>query len=97
MIEKVAAKGIKDHMMTNNLNELLQSAYKLMHSTETALVKVTNDILRFMDKRKCVVLLLLDLSAAFDTIDHNILLRRLKDRFGITNTALDRIKSYLSD
>ena len=57
----------------NNLHELLQSAYKQGHSTETMLVKVQNDILRSIDEHNCVALLLLDLSAAFDTVhvDHS--------------------------
>ena len=55
------------------MNESLQSAYKKHHSCETALLRVQNDILKSIDDKQCVVLLLLDLSAAFDTVDHKIL------------------------
>ncbi len=69
----------------NNLEEPFQSAYKRYHSAETAkmILKVQNDILVAIDNRKCVVLLLLDMSAAFDTVDHELLLQRMFKKFGI--------------
>ena len=67
------------------------------HSCETALLRVQNDILKSIDDKKCVVLLLLDLSAAFDTVDHKILLHRLRSRFGIKGKALLWLQSYLTD
>ena len=76
--------------------DFFQSAYKMYHSTETALLRVQNDILHDIDKKKVSLLVLLDLSAAFDTIDHTILLKRLRNKFGIKGTALNWIKSYLS-
>ena len=79
------------------MNESLQSAYKKHHSCETALLRVQNDILKSIDDKQCVVLLLLDLSAAFDTIDHKILLHRLRSRFGIKGKALSWLQSYLTD
>ena len=60
-----------------------QTSFKAFHSTETALVKVQNDILQAIDQRQSVILLLLDLSAAFDTVDHSTLLSRLSTSFGI--------------
>ena len=74
----------------------LQSAYKAGHSTETALLCVQNYILLDLDKRRGVILVLLDLSAAFDTIDHDLLLRRLADKLGITGVAYALFKFYLS-
>lgn len=76
--EKVVAARLNSYLDDNHLHKLLQSAYKQGHSTETTLVKVQNDILRSIDERNCVALLLLDLSAAFDTIVHCILLSRLR-------------------
>jgi len=73
IIEKVVAFQLNEHLSTNNIGEKFQSAYRKYHSTETATLRVQNDILRNLDQRKCMLLVLLDLSAAFDTIDHNIL------------------------
>ena len=67
------------------------------HSTETALLKLHSDILSAVDNGCVVVLVLLDLTAAFDTIDHGILLSRLRHRFGVTGAALDWLRSYLAD
>ena len=64
-------------------------------STETALVRVHNDILKAVDDNKSVILLLVDLSAAFDTVDHTILVSRLANRFGIRDTAVIWFRSYL--
>ena len=66
-----------------------QSTYKCYHRTETALVSVQNDILKAVDYNKSGILLLLDLSAAFHTVDHTILVSRLVNRFGIRDTALN--------
>ena len=73
----------------------MQSAYRANYSTETALVRVCNDINMALDIYKEVILVLLDLSSAFDMIDHEILITRLADRFGIRGTVLRWIKSYL--
>ena len=83
-------------MLDNNLYSSVQSAYRERHSTETALLKVQSDILTALDSGSGAVLLMFDLSAAFDTIDHSILLSRLNSLYGISGDALDRFKSYLS-
>ena len=72
----------------NNLYEEFQSSYRKFHSTETALTSVHDDMLRHIDEKQCVILLLLDLSAAFDTINHNILLYRLQSHLGVCDVAL---------
>ena len=72
LIEKIVAKQFVDHMIRNKLMDPLQSAYEKDHSTETALLKVQNHLLMDIDKGNVAVLILLDLSAAFDTIDHDI-------------------------
>ena len=79
---------------TSQLLPRLQSAYRSKHSTETALVKVLSDILLAIDTGDLAALVLLDLFAAFDTIDHAILLRRL-ETFGLGGTALHWFESYL--
>ena len=96
LTEKVVASQLVDYVMRNDLDETFQSAYKQLHSTKTALVRVNNDILVALDNHQSVILLLLDLSAAFDTVDHGILLDRLSHRFGICGLALSWFKSYLS-
>ena len=78
LIEKVIASRLHSHMTNNNLYEELQSSYRKFHSTETALTCVHDDILRAIDDNKSVLLIMLDLSAAFDTVDHDVLLERLK-------------------
>ena len=82
----MVAKQLRDHLSQHQLYEKHQSAYRKRHSTETALTRVQNDILRAMDDSKATVLVLLDLSAAFDTVDHNFLLERLK-QCDISGTA----------
>jgi hypothetical protein len=97
LIERASALQIVDHMTANNLMDFFQSAYRKYHSTETALLRVKDDIQRELDNSNAVMLVLLDLSAAFDTIDHDILINRLKKKCGIRGTALKWLKSYLSD
>ena len=96
LIEKVVATRLFDQMTTNGLHECLQTSYKKYHSTETALTCIHGDILRAVDEKQCVILLLLDLSAAFDTIDHDMLLSRLWKYIGLCDTALNWFRSYLS-
>ena len=74
----------------------VKSGYKKFHSTETALIKVHSDIVTAIDDGQSVILVLLDLSAAFDTVDHRILLTRLSTRYGIHDRALEWFVSYLS-
>ena len=73
-----------------------QSAYRKFHSYETAHLRVQNDIFVLLDFGRFTALLLLDLSAAFDTIDHSFLLNRLKNWFGVSSNALNLLSSFLS-
>ena len=96
VIEKVVLKRLNLHMTENNLRDEMQSAYREQHSTETALMKVQHDIVHNLDYGHCVMLVLLDTSAAFDTINIDMLLNTLHLRFGIGSTALDWFKFYLT-
>ena len=96
IVEKVVAAHLQKHLQNNQLYEPMQSAYRPAHSTETALVRVTNDLLCAVDKQQAVFLVLLDLSAAFDTVDHDILLQRLHDEIGVCGVPLQWFESYLT-
>ncbi|XP_072037124.1 uncharacterized protein [Amphiura filiformis] len=95
--ERIAASQIQDYLSANNLYAHVQSAYRSCHSTESALLRVQNDLLSAVDSQKEAVLVLLDLSSAFDTIDHRIFLNRLNSRYGIEDKALDWFTSYMDN
>ena len=97
ILEKVVANRISTHIYINVLTNTPQFAYKQFHSTETALFKVHYDINLTIDNCKVTALTLLDLSAAFDTIDHDILITRLSTWYGISSAALSWFTSYLTD
>ncbi len=97
LVEQVVANQLQCHLSNNNLLPSVQSAYRKHHSTETALLKVRNDLLMAMNKQHVSLFVLLDLSSAFDTLDHQILLRTLEYDFGIKSVALLWFKSYLSN
>ena len=86
LIERVILEQLSKHLLANNIYEPMQSAYRYGHSTETALLKVQNDILKNMGNQRITIMLLLDLSAAFDTVSHRILLDRLRERIGVHGT-----------
>ena len=95
LTERAVFNQTYDHIVRSGLYPLLQSAYRRHHSTETALVKVANDILLNMNSQRVTLLVLLDLSAAFDTVDHGILLKLLSTSFGIRGKVLEWFSSYL--
>lgn len=95
ILEKTVAEQLHAHLSQNYLYEQFQSGFRSRHSTETALIKITNDLLIAADSGLLSILILLDLSAAFDTISHSILLNRLSS-IGITHTPLHWFRSYLS-
>ncbi|GFR67249.1 reverse transcriptase-like protein [Elysia marginata] len=94
--EKIVSQRLRDYLKSSNLDTKFQSAYKKDHSTETTLLKVLNDALRAADAKQPTLLVLFDLSTAFDTIDHEILLSRLDYCFGINGAALQWLRSYLT-
>ena len=93
--ERVVLRRLIDHVSPGNLYENFQSAYKPNHSTETALTRIENDILMALDNKRGVVLVLLDMSAAVDTVDHTLLLACM-NRTGVIDVALQWFESYLS-
>ena len=90
------ASRLNSHIDSSQTSNDYQSAYRKFHSTETALLKIHTDILSSMDDGRVTAYPLLDLSAAFDTIDHTILLRRLGNWFRVSGKALDWFESYLT-
>ena len=95
IVEKITLDQFTQHCDKNKLLPSYQSAYRQYHSCETSLVKLVNDILWAMEKQLVTVVVILDLSAAFDTVDHDLLLEVLESRFGIVGTARKWYTSYL--
>ncbi len=95
VMEKVVQSQLLLFLNSTMIFEPFQSGFATYHSTETALLKVMNDLLLAVDSGENAVLILLDLSAAFDTVDHDILLSHLEHWVGIKDTALSWFKSYL--
>ena len=93
--EMAACNQVHFHASANNLYPSLQSSYRKGHITKTTLLKIVNDILLNMNKQNVTLVFLLDLSAAFDTVDHDILIQRLTTKFGINGAVLNWFKSYL--
>ena len=97
ILERVVLLQLQSHLCANSLLEIRQSAYRKYHSTETAVSNVPEGLLTKSDQKLVSILALLDLSAAFDTLVHAIVLRRLESTFGISGLALSWFESYLSD
>lgn len=96
IIEKVVLRRLNEHLISNNLDIPEQSAYKKHFSTETLLIRLTNDILIASDEKSATIVLLLDLSAAFDTVEHSLLLNILEKEIGLSGTVLRWFKSFLT-
>ena len=95
LLEKHVAIQIRQHMEFNDLFDTFQSAYRSAHSCETAMVHIQDDILKALDSGKHIILVLLDLSAALDSVDHDILIDKLH-MIGVRGDALCWVESYLS-
>ena len=97
LIERIVQKRIEYHMESNNLHTKEFFGYKRFHSTETMMLGITEEILSGFDDGKCTIMLFMDLSAAFDTIDIEKLIAILGEEIGLSGTALKWCKSFLSE
>ena len=96
-VERAVAIRFVEHSELHKLLPHHQSAYRSSHSTETAVLAVHNDLVRTMDRGNMSALVILDLSASFDTVVHSIMLQVLRDRFCVEGRALEWFESYLCD
>lgn len=83
LLEKTVSLQLLEAMRQNNISEKFQSGFRQQHSTDIVLIRVTNDLLRMADTGECSIFVLLDLSAAFDTVNHKILIERLQHWIGM--------------
>ena len=97
VVERAVVSQITEYLSANDLLPCLQSAYRKSHSTETAMLRVWSDVLMAADVQEVTLLAMLDLSAAFDCVDHTILLQRLQVEAGLTDVVLQWISSFLSE
>jgi len=95
--ERAVTAQLNDYLLTNNLMPRYQSDCPKKNSTETALLRVWSDTLNAVDTRQVTLLGLLDLSSAFDSVDHDFLLQRLEYGFGLSDVVWRWINSFLSD
>jgi hypothetical protein len=95
LLERLVASQLWAHIDKFNLLSPFQSAYRRHHSTETALLKVLSDLHASMDQGQVSLLTSLDLSSAFDSVDHRVLIQRLRTSFGLSSVVLDWFSSFL--
>jgi len=95
MIEQLALDRLRPHLFKSPNFSRLQLAYRRGHSTETALLHVMNTVYTAADAKKITTLVGLDISAAFDTIDHDVLASRPESQFGVVGAASSWLQSYL--
>ena len=95
--EKIVLSQVSSYLNSHNLYNTCQSAYLPGHSTETALLKVEDDLFLSLHKGNIYELALLDFSSAIDTIDHPTVVHRLHTDFEFTDTVLQWFSSYLTD
>ena len=95
LVEKVAINQLVQHADYHDLTSHHQAAYKKNHICETSLLRLTNDALWAMEQQQATILVVTDLSAAFDTVNHDILLSVLEKRFGLQGNILNWVEAYL--
>ena len=95
-MERAVINQFDTHCELNGITPTHQLAYKQFHSCETAMIKIVNDTLCAMEHKNITILVIIDLSATFDTVDHKVLLEVLQKCFGVESMALDWLQSYLS-
>ena len=95
-MEKAAVKQIQDHSDRNNNTPGHQSTYKVNHSCETALLFLCNEILTSFEKQEIINLYAINLSVAFDTVDHGIMISTMENTFGLSGNTLSWLSSYLT-
>ena len=96
LLERAASEQLTEYFVRLNLLPERQSAYRAGHSCETALLRVHSDLVAAADAGNISLIAILDLSAAFDCVDHDILLKRLRCNFGLSSLTLDWLQSYLT-
>jgi len=96
-VERLVCRQLVAFLQRHSLLSSHQSAYRQQHSTETAVLKIVSDLLLARDSGQVTLFALLDLSAAFDTFDHHILLDRLQSAFGIRGSVIDWIQSFITN
>ena len=96
VIEKLILAQLSRYLAANNLFPEYQSGFRRHHSTETAILRVLSDIYAAIDRDQVSLLALLDVSAAFDTVDHSILLERLSTSYGLSGMAFTWLESYIT-
>ena len=97
IFEKIVLSQLNCYLETNNLLSNYQSAYRANYSCETAVLKVLDDVFHEISPKSYVLVSFLDFSAAFDTVDHTLLINKLRAQYGITGLALQWFDSYLND
>ena len=96
IVERLALARLKPHISSSPNYCSLQSAYRQRHSTETAICKIVDDVIRCIDDGSVVAMMSLDISVAFDSVTHDVLVQRLQEEFGMTDTCCQWICGYLT-
>ena len=96
LLERLVVSRVISHVSSSPSFDAVQSAYRRQHSIETALLKITNDTYAVFDTHQSTILAALDQSAAFDCIDHRIMISHLQHTFGVTDLMLSWFVSYFA-